>query len=165
MHPYSKAIVLKVVCPLTELRNLRDGFGAGRYLMGRKGQSDEGFWKALWRYAFRLLVGSHRMDKMVSGFIHKGKSVGRVITDSKVVISDNAGKQLIEVMELMGISWVQHIWHENLRSCEEMKFKTSFFAAPLFFCEIIMQLLKKHTFPLNIVQSKHLFRPTRLAPT
>ena len=28
MHPYSKAIVLKVVCPLTELRNPRDGFGA-----------------------------------------------------------------------------------------------------------------------------------------
>ena len=45
-----------------------------------------------------------------------------------------------------------------------MKFKTSFFAAPLFFCEIIMQLLKKHT-PPNIVQSEHLFRPTRLAPT
>lgn len=43
LHPYSKAIVLKVVCPLTELRNLHDGFGAGRYLMGRKGQSDEGF--------------------------------------------------------------------------------------------------------------------------
>lgn len=53
---------------------------------------------------FRLLVGSHRMDKMVSGLIHKGKSVGRVITDSKVVTSDNAGKQLIEVMELMGIN-------------------------------------------------------------
>jgi hypothetical protein len=35
----------------------------------------------------------------------------------------------------------------NLRSCEEMKFKTSFFAAPLFFCEIIMQFLKKHTSP------------------
>ena len=43
LHPYSKAIVLKVVCPLAELRNLRDGFGVGRYLMGRKGQSDEGF--------------------------------------------------------------------------------------------------------------------------
>ena len=39
---------------------------------------------------------------MVSGFIHKGKSVDRVITESKVVTSDNAGKQLIEVMELMG---------------------------------------------------------------
>ena len=44
------------------------------------------------------------MDKMVSGFIHKGKSAGRVITDSKVVTSDHAAKQLIEVMELMGIS-------------------------------------------------------------
>ncbi|MDO5586744.1 MAG: hypothetical protein Q4G53_06630 [Clostridia bacterium] len=44
------------------------------------------------------------MDKMVSGFIHKGKSVDRVITESKVVTSDNAGKQLIEVMELMGIN-------------------------------------------------------------
>jgi len=47
LHPYSKAIVLKVVCPLTELRNLRDGFGVGRYLMGWKGQSDEGFLKVL----------------------------------------------------------------------------------------------------------------------
>ena len=28
-------------------RNLRDGFGAGRYLMGRKRQSDEGFLKVL----------------------------------------------------------------------------------------------------------------------
>ena len=46
-----------------------------------------------------------------------------------------------------------------------MKFKTSFFATPLFFCEIIMQFLKKHTPPLNIVQSKHLLRPTQLAPT
>ena len=46
-----------------------------------------------------------------------------------------------------------------------MKFKTSFFAAPLFFCEIIMQLLKKHTSPLNIVQSEHLFHPTRLPQT
>ena len=131
---YNKIIVirliLKVVCPLTELRNLRYGFGAGRYLIGRKGQSDEGFWKVLWRCAFRLLVGSHRMDKMVSGFIHKGKSVDRVITESKVVTSDNAGKQLIEVMELMGINWAQHIWYKNLRSCEEMKFKISFFAVP-----------------------------------
>ena len=55
-------------------------------------------------FACRLLIGSYRMDKMVSGLIHKGKSVGCVITDSKVVPSDNAGKQLIEVMELMGIS-------------------------------------------------------------
>lgn len=36
-------LVLKVVCPLTELRNLRDGFGAGDILWVGKGRADEGF--------------------------------------------------------------------------------------------------------------------------
>lgn len=51
-----------------------------------------------------MLLPYFHIHRVVSGLIHKGKSVGRVITDSKVVTSDNAGKQLIEVMELMGIS-------------------------------------------------------------
>jgi hypothetical protein len=51
-----------------------------------------------------MLLPYFHVHRVVSGFIHKGKSVGRVITDSKVVTSDNAEKQLIEVMELMGIS-------------------------------------------------------------
>lgn len=53
---------------------------------------------------FPMLLPYFHVHRVVSGFIHKGKSVGRVITDSKVVTSDNAGKQLIEVMELMGIN-------------------------------------------------------------
>ena len=39
------------------------------------------------------------------GFVYPESSVlSNPITESKVVTSDNAGKQLIEVMELMGIN-------------------------------------------------------------
>ena len=51
-----------------------------------------------------MLLPYFHIHRVVSGFIHKGKSVGRVITESKVVTSDNAEKQLIEVMELIGIN-------------------------------------------------------------
>lgn len=46
---YNKIIVirliLKVVCPLTELRNLRDGFGAGDILWVGKGRAMKDFEK------------------------------------------------------------------------------------------------------------------------
>ncbi len=44
-----------------------------------------------------------------------------------------------------------------------MKFKTSFFAAPLFFCEIIMQFLKKHTFP-EYCSKRALVSPYSISP-
>ncbi len=45
-----------------------------------------------------------------------------------------------------------------------MKFKTSFFAAPLFFCEIIMQLLKKHTSPPEYCSKRALVSPYSISP-
>ena len=45
-----------------------------------------------------------------------------------------------------------------------MKFKTSFFAAPLFFCEIIMQFLKKHTFPPEYCSKQAFVSPYSISP-
>ena len=67
--------------------------------MGRKRQSDEEFWKVLWRCAFRLLIGSHRGSDGHERILQQACNKARIVYD-RFHMQSQFGRDVLGIVRL-----------------------------------------------------------------